>query len=357
MALFEVFIPTADPNGFDITARIRADSWINALRNGLSRLGDTADVQHIHCDITEEGIVVTEPRSGRVFRIREVPEGAPAAPAMPQVAAPVAQPPPPPPDAVPAPRLVAEAPRPKVRPALAARIDAALADEEAAITPTMAARQPVMPPPPPRDVEAPRFANSAAEEKVTRARPAAKSAAAPLVGRPKYQPGGLEETIAELFDSTQRIFLLADAKQVADLTLELAMRKVACESGAVLVADINKNDLYFLAARGPKAREVMSFRVPMGQGIAGFCAQEGVTLAVSDVQRDPRFYAFVSQSLGYETRSILCAPAQRDGRVYGAIELINKHAGSSFSQAEVEVVNYLARVFADYLESTGQTGE
>ena len=40
MPLFEVFIPTTDPDGFNITARIRADSWIQALRNGLSKLGD-----------------------------------------------------------------------------------------------------------------------------------------------------------------------------------------------------------------------------------------------------------------------------------------------------------------------------
>ena len=72
MPLFEVFIPTTDPDGFNITARIRADSWIHALRNGLSKLGDTTDVRNIMCDITEDGIHVTEPQSGRVFRIRVI---------------------------------------------------------------------------------------------------------------------------------------------------------------------------------------------------------------------------------------------------------------------------------------------
>src|SRR5689334_997242 len=89
MPLFEVFIPTNDPDGFNITARLRADSWIAALKGGLARLGDTTDVKNVMCDFTPEGIDVTEPKSGRVFRIKEVPEaGAPAA--APQAAAPQA---------------------------------------------------------------------------------------------------------------------------------------------------------------------------------------------------------------------------------------------------------------------------
>ena len=72
---------STDPDGFNVTARIRADSWIQGLRNGLSKLGDTADVRNVMCDITEDGIDVTEPASGRVFRIRELPDEVAAAPA------------------------------------------------------------------------------------------------------------------------------------------------------------------------------------------------------------------------------------------------------------------------------------
>src|SRR5689334_22374121 len=91
MPLFEVFIPGTQPDGFNITARIRADSWIQALRNGLSRLGDTTDVRNVLCDITESGIEVTEPVGGRVFRIRELPDTAPVMPAS-APAAPAAAP-------------------------------------------------------------------------------------------------------------------------------------------------------------------------------------------------------------------------------------------------------------------------
>ncbi len=123
MPLFEVFIPTTDPDGFNITARIRADSWIQALRNGLAKLGDAADVRNIMCDIHETGIDVTDPQSGRVFRITELPEeDAPAATAPPPAAG--APPPPvaagPPPAAAPPVAAPAVAAPPVAAPAVAA---------------------------------------------------------------------------------------------------------------------------------------------------------------------------------------------------------------------------------------------
>jgi putative methionine-R-sulfoxide reductase with GAF domain len=193
------------------------------------------------------------------------------------------------------------------------------------------------------------------EIKRERARDAAPIAA---IGRKPEQPPSrpIEDIIADLFDKTQEMYGLPNLAAVANFILDLAMQLVPADSGAVFVSDINKSDLFFAAARGPKAKEVLKFRVPMGQGIVGFSAQEGVSVAVSDVHKDPRFYAAISKALGYETRSILCAPAVKQGRSFGAVELINKNGGSTFAAHESELVSYLAMQFAEYLESTGQAG-
>ncbi len=322
MALFEIFIPTTDPAGFNITARVRADSWIQALRNGLSRLGDNTDVRNVLCDITEDAIDVTEPASGRVFRIREVAEAAP-----PQVV-PSAPPPVVVARVVPPPPVTAGPPPPaKAR----------------AVTPPAAADRP-----------ATRFAGTYEEESVVRE----KAGAGPGVpiGRAHVEESSIDDLIAKLFESAQGVYERPDLTAAAYFLLDLAMQAIPSDSGAVFIADINREDLYFAAARGPKGQEVMKFRVPMGQGIVGFAAQVGVSLAVSDVQRDPRFYARIAKSLGYETRSILCAPAQKEGRVLGALELINKKSGTSYTREEVSLANYLAHELAEYLVSTGQAG-
>ena len=392
MPLFEVFIPTADPNGFNITARIKADSWIQALRNGLSRLGDTTDVRNVMCDITEQGIDVTEPQSGRVFRIRELPEAEGPKPAA--APAPVAPPPPaakpptitsapppaarrptgqppamaPPPVAAPpvAPRAAtapSAAPQPAAAPPVAPRPAAPQAaapqvvakpkpmtqERVAVATAPAVAAAPLIP-------AAERFQAQVEEETVKEERPAD---APPLqIGRGRVAATRtVEDIIGELFEATQEMYNKRDYKEAAAFILDLAHKSIPSDSGAVFISDFNRGDLFFASATGPKAREAMKFRVAMGQGIVGFAAMEAVSLAVSDVHRDPRFYAKISQSIGYETRSILCAPATSEGRVYGAIELINKNNGTSFSSDEINLLNYLSHEFADYLMNTGQPGD
>jgi GAF domain-containing protein len=93
----------------------------------------------------------------------------------------------------------------------------------------------------------------------------------------------------------------------------------------------------------------MDFRVPMGKGIVGFCARQGVSLAISDAQRDERFYRNISDAIQYPTHSILCAPIQYEGRVYGCLELMNRNEGSSFTSNEVNAMTYIGRQFAEYI--------
>ncbi|MBI3178385.1 MAG: GAF domain-containing protein [Deltaproteobacteria bacterium] len=199
-----------------------------------------------------------------------------------------------------------------------------------------------------------RFAGAYEEESVVRQK--ASDAPATHIGRGRVEEQSTDDLIAGLFESAQAVYEQPDLTGAAYLLLDLAMQAVPSDSGAVFIADINRQDLFFAAARGPKGQEAMKFRVPMGQGIVGFSAQAGVSLAVSDVQRDPRFYARIAQSLGYETRSILCSPAQKEGRVFGALELINKKNGTSYTSEEVSLLNYLAHELAEYLVSTGQAG-
>mgnify|MGYP006271211655 CR=1 FL=1 len=403
MALYEIFIPSNDPDGFNITARIRADSWVQALRNGLQKLGDSADVKNVMVDIKETSIDVTDPKSGRVFRIRELDDeastpaqpastappasAAPPASTAPPPAAPTGAPPPAakaPPPAAPAPPKAAPpppatapqtpqpaaapppaaAPQGAPRPAPAAEgakpenpaaapaaaemhSSAAAAQPEAAAVPaeTLGTEQP---PAAPRE---PAFDPA---ETITRER--ASEAPTQQIGRGVEAEESIEDIISDLVMETQSLYEHPDLASAANFLLQLSHQAIPSDAGAVFISDINRNDLYFAAATGPKAEQAMQFRVPMGMGLVGFSAQEGVAVAVSDAHKDPRFYAKISKKTGYETRSILCVPVQQEGRVFGALELINKTTGSSFTSNELSILNFLAHEFADYLVNTNQTG-
>jgi Nif-specific regulatory protein len=137
----------------------------------------------------------------------------------------------------------------------------------------------------------------------------------------------------------------AEFDSVFEGIMDAAMAAVDAESGALYILDGDKNELYFAAARGPKAREVLGLDITIkpGQGMAGSCFLNKEVITVSDVHKDPRFFKEVSQSVGYEVRSLLTAPIVCDGEAFGAVQVINKRGGSEFDMDEVEVMKRLGR--------------
>lgn len=167
------------------------------------------------------------------------------------------------------------------------------------------------------------------------------------IGRARA-PSPAEDVLAELFERVADLDRQDRKTGLASL-LDLAMEKIPCEAGSVFLARLGSRELEFAVARGPRAQEILKLglTVPMGVGVVGFCAQEDVCLAVSDAEKDPRFYRAISQAIGYETRSLLCAPVARGGRVLGALEVVNKRGGAPFEQTDLAVLSYLAHRAAE----------
>lgn len=160
-----------------------------------------------------------------------------------------------------------------------------------------------------------------------------------------------EELFAQVFEEMADIDLVAgdQVEEGLSFALELAVKRVPSEAGWLLLADMNRRDLYFATATGPRAEEVIDYRLPMGKGIAGFCAVNGVSLALSDVERDPRFHLSISKSIGYRIDSVACAPVQHEGRVFGAMQIMNHQERAEYTPAELDVLNYIARRTAEFL--------
>lgn len=173
-------------------------------------------------------------------------------------------------------------------------------------------------------------------------------------GRAASRPRA-EDALAEVFQRAAEVHACRTRDDGLRFLLDLAMEKIGCESGSVFLARPGSGDLAFAVARGPRADEILRLRmqVPVGAGIVGFCARENVCLAVSDAARDPRFFRGVSEAVGYETRSLLCAPVTAAGRVLGALELVNKSEGEAFEPSDVAILSYLAHEAGSFLERMG----
>lgn len=188
-----------------------------------------------------------------------------------------------------------------------------------------------------------------------RSGPAEAPGGAPArIGRPHAATPTADDVLARLFEEVAALAGL-DRRAGLELVLDLAMREVDAEAGSVLLARPGGDELEFAVARGPRAKELAALRpaVPAGAGIVGFCVREDVSLAVSDAAKDPRFFRAVSEAIGYETRSLLCAPVSRRGQVLGALEVLNKRGGTPFAQQDLAVMYYLAHQAAEHLRRTG----
>jgi hypothetical protein len=277
------------------------------------------------------------------------------APLPPPPPAPVAPPPvAPPPQPVPA--VTVAAPAPQAAPAAPKAPTATWEPTErvqrapaapAAAPAAPAAAAPAPAPPPKR----PSGQFEAAPKPASR-EASLENASAPIGRAPAADQAAIADAIADVFDATQDLLLepsLTPAT-IADAILDIALAQIPAESGSFYLADLNAHALRFAAVRGPKADAIKkgNFSVHIGQGIVGLCALEGMCLVVSDIQKDPRHYSAVAAAVGYVPRDTLCASAEVDGRLYGAIQLINAKAG--FSPVHMEVLRYLGLTAAGLLE-------
>ena len=91
----------------------------------------------------------------------------------------------------------------------------------------------------------------------------------------------MEDTLAEVFDRVQGVYKYREATAGLYYLLDLALEKIPAEAGSALSSELITGALRFVAVRGPKAKEILESRavIPAGQGIAGFCTAEGVSLA------------------------------------------------------------------------------
>jgi PAS domain S-box-containing protein len=169
---------------------------------------------------------------------------------------------------------------------------------------------------------------------------------------------------AQLFAEAQRrvdeLVFLNQMGQMLSSTLELEqiltilMDQTAimldAEAGSVSLLDGESGELVFMVAAGPEANKVKGFRLPPGQGVAGWSAQEGRPVLVPDVRQDARFYSQVDQETGFVTRSALCVPLIAKDRVIGVVEVLNKRTGI-FSEYDLSLLSSLAAVAVTALEN------
>ncbi len=162
-------------------------------------------------------------------------------------------------------------------------------------------------------------------------------------------------------ETVKRLQVLGDIVSTANSSLEPSrvvavimsqiQQLIPSEAWSILLVDEERSELTFEMALGEKGEDLGDFRLKLGEGIAGWVAQNGKPAIVNNVSRDQRFQRRFDEQTQFQTRSVLCAPLVSRGKTIGVVEIMNREAGTRFTRRDLNLLLTLVEPAAIALEN------
>jgi len=159
------------------------------------------------------------------------------------------------------------------------------------------------------------------------------------------------DRLSLLYQVGQALASTLDLRQVLEQTTEVAATILRAEASTLMLVDEETNELVFEIPHGEAKGMLRQYRLPMGEGVAGWVATHGESARINDVSQDPRHTRRVDMATGFTTRSILCVPLAVKGRIIGVLEVINKRGGENFERDDEEWLSTLGAQAAIAIEN------
>lgn len=158
------------------------------------------------------------------------------------------------------------------------------------------------------------------------------------------------DSMQNLMEASERLRPKEEVLDLLEDTLGNALETINAKDGSLLVLDEDTEELVFVVAHGDVPQEELRWRrIPPGEGIAGWVAQNGRATIVNDTKTDQRFYSGVDDEFHFQTESILAAPIIGGGRVLGVLEMLNKQGGVPFSASDQTLLTIMCRFAGELL--------
>ncbi len=147
-----------------------------------------------------------------------------------------------------------------------------------------------------------------------------------------------------------------DVRVLLSRIMESAERLIGSDASSLLLVDRGTNQLYFEIALGDKGEDVKKYTLEMGEGIAGWVAQNDRSLVVNDTANDPRHFSTIGDDTGYRTRNLIAVPLRAKDEVIGVLEVINKSENLLFSDEDLHFLEVLADQASIALQNAEEFG-
>lgn len=142
-----------------------------------------------------------------------------------------------------------------------------------------------------------------------------------------------------------------DLKDLMGLVMEKAKQQMEAEACSILFYNKDTNKLEFEVAlcQEYSTSDLLKKKITldMGQGIAGWVAENLQPLVIEDVKSDKRFYPEADRQTGFKTESLIAVPLIGRSGLIGVAELINPRK----KDYDPEIFKVLCRQFAIAIEN------
>ena len=134
--------------------------------------------------------------------------------------------------------------------------------------------------------------------------------------------------------------------------LDLTKDVMESEAASLMLYNPKLNKLEFASIKddvvGDKEQDILknSVKLNMGEGIAGWVAQNREPVIIKDAQKDPRFSKQADKKSGFSTRTMLCVPLIHRRELLGVLNVLNSKDKPFFEEQDLGLLESFADLAA-----------
>ncbi len=150
---------------------------------------------------------------------------------------------------------------------------------------------------------------------------------------------------------TEGLFQNLHTDEFVEKTLTTALEVVGAESGSILLASQDSEELVFRHSIGVSPVEAGT-AIPWDMGIAGAVFHSGQPIVIPDAKRDQRHYEAIDVLTKHVTRDMIVLPLKRlEGKPLGVLEVLNKRE-SLLDENDVAILAIVSALAASSIEQS-----
>lgn len=149
---------------------------------------------------------------------------------------------------------------------------------------------------------------------------------------------------------SKAVTAVLDQEELFGRCLEMINERLEASHSSIMLLDEETNELVVKASKGKQLEHIIGMRQKVGEGIAGWVAENREPVLVGDVNMDTRFSE--TKYLPFKAKSFVATPLSLNTRLLGVITVADKMSGEEFSGSDVSLLATLAAPISIAIENS-----